>query len=57
LLFGLLKSGALRIEIDPTPFVGLESVTHAVNHLQSGTSIGKVVVDVSRKGGRGFSRL
>ena len=57
MLFGLLKSGALRIEIDPTPFVGLESVTHAVNHLQSGTSIGKVVVDVSRKGGRGFSRL
>lgn len=45
-LFTLLKSGALKISIDPQPFIGLDSVTQAVNHLQGGASIGKVVVDV-----------
>lgn len=43
----LLAGGRLRVEIDPTPFVGLESTARAVAHLQGGKSIGKVVVDVA----------
>ena len=45
-LFELVRSGKMRIEIDPTPFKGLDSVCRAVAHLQGGTSMGKVVVDV-----------
>jgi hypothetical protein len=36
----------MRVEIDPSPFKGLEDVSRAVAHLQGGTSMGKVVVDV-----------
>lgn len=32
----------LQIAIDPTRFVGLESVADAVEHLHSGKSLGKV---------------
>ena len=45
-LFELVRSGKMRIEIDPTSFKGLEAVSRAVAHLQGGTSMGKVVVDV-----------
>jgi NADPH:quinone reductase-like Zn-dependent oxidoreductase len=45
-LFELVRSGKMRVEIDPTPFKGLEAVPRAVAHLQGGTSMGKVVVDV-----------
>lgn len=58
----LLATGRLRVEIDPTPFVGLESTARAVAHLQGGRSIGKVVVDVAanrntREGAIATSRL
>ena len=60
-LFELLRSGILKIEIDPTPFVGLEAVPSAVAHLQGGNSIGKVVVDVrapaSKATSAAFSRM
>ena len=45
--FAVTRRGRLRVEIDPTPFVGLESTARAVAHLQGGKSIGKVVVDVA----------
>ena len=45
-LFELVRSGKMRVEIDPSPFKGLEDVSRAVAHLQGGTSMGKVVVDV-----------
>lgn len=40
----LYYSGALRVLVDPTPFVGVESVSDAVEHLLSGRNLGKVVV-------------
>lgn len=39
-------AGELHVAIDPTPFVGLESIADAGDHLRSGHSVGKVVVDV-----------
>ena len=39
-----LASGELQVAIDPTEFVGVESVVDAVEHLHSGQSRGKVVV-------------
>ena len=41
----LLRSGKIRVEIDPTPFKGLESTPRAVAHLQGGKIHGE--------GGRG----
>jgi len=46
-LYDLYSSGKLKIAIDPTRFVGLESVADAVEHLHSGKSLGKVVVQVT----------
>ena len=43
-LTGLLTSDTLRVEIDPTEFVGVGQIVDAVEHLHSGTSRGKVVV-------------
>lgn len=40
----LYYAGALRILVDPTPFVGVESVADAVEHLLAGRNVGKVVV-------------
>jgi hypothetical protein len=31
-----------QVSLDPTPFIGLESVADAVEHLHSGRSVGKV---------------
>jgi NADPH:quinone reductase-like Zn-dependent oxidoreductase/short-subunit dehydrogenase involved in D-alanine esterification of teichoic acids len=40
------ESGKLHVELDPSRFVGLEAVFDAVEHLQSGKSMGKVFVTV-----------
>jgi hypothetical protein len=45
-LVALHASGQLTIAIDPEIFVGLESATAAVAHLQSGKSLGKVVLQI-----------
>jgi len=36
----------MQVAIDPARFVGIESVADAVDHLYSGNSIGKVVVQL-----------
>ncbi|CAK9232791.1 unnamed protein product [Sphagnum troendelagicum] len=46
-LYNLYSAGDLKITIDPTRFVGLNSVADAVEYLHSGHSIGKVVVQVA----------
>ncbi|TVR20794.1 MAG: alcohol dehydrogenase [Anaerolineaceae bacterium] len=43
-LVGLLQSGELKVQVDPTPFVGVEAVVDAVDYLQSGRNNGKVIV-------------
>jgi len=43
----LLEDGQLVVQLDPKQFLGLESVPDAVEHLQSGASVGKVVVQVA----------
>ena len=45
-LASMHASGQLTIAIDPELFVGLESATAAVAHLQSGKSLGKVVLQI-----------
>ncbi len=52
-LLRLYAGGQLKVALDPTPFCGVESILDAVDHLVSGASIGKVVVDVRpRRGDR-----
>ena len=36
--------GALRVLVDPTPFVGVGAIADAVEHLLAGRNLGKVVV-------------
>lgn len=43
-LLALVREGALRVAIDERPFVGIEAVPDAVEHLHGGRSRGKVVV-------------
>ena len=43
----LYYAGALQVLVDPTPFVGLESVAEAVEHLLAGRNLGKVVVKLA----------
>ena len=45
-VLGLFESGQLTSLVDETPFEGLESVPAAVEHMLSGTTIGKVVVKI-----------
>jgi NADPH-dependent curcumin reductase CurA len=40
----LYYAGALRVLVDPTPFVGVAAVADAVEHLLAGRNLGKVVV-------------
>lgn len=47
-LVDLVLSGKLKVVIDPTRFVGIESCVDAVEHLYSGKSIGKVLVQMAR---------
>jgi len=46
-LYNLYSSGKLKILIDPKKFVGVHSVVDAVEHLHSGNSLGKVVVQLT----------
>jgi NADPH-dependent curcumin reductase CurA len=46
----LYADGQLTVAVDPTRFCGVESILDAVDHLVSGASIGKVVVDVRDSG-------
>lgn len=48
-LAALVAAGKLRVQMDPRRFVGLESVADAVEHLQSGRSVGKVFVQVAEE--------
>lgn len=43
-LMTLFAEGGLHAEIDPTPFVGIEAIPDAVEHLQNGKNAGKVIV-------------
>lgn len=43
-LVGLLQSGQLKVEVDPTEFTGVDAVVDAVDYLQSGVNNGKVIV-------------
>jgi NADPH:quinone reductase-like Zn-dependent oxidoreductase len=45
-ILGWDAEGRLEVAIDPTRFVGLESVPAAVDHLTSSLGVGKVVVDL-----------
>lgn len=38
----------MQVAIDPVQFRGLESVPDAVDHLQAGKSLGKVVVTIAK---------
>ncbi len=51
-LLRLYAQGRLTVAIDPSTFAGLESVPDAVEHLASGKSRGKVVVDLRVEAGR-----
>jgi NADPH-dependent curcumin reductase CurA len=42
----LYYGGRLRVLVDPTPFVGLEQVADAVEHLLAGRNSGKVVIRI-----------
>ena len=46
-MFGLYRSGDLKVHIDETKFAGLEGIYDAVEHLLAGKSMGKVVVEIS----------
>lgn len=52
-LLAMLDAGTIRPLIDPAPFVGLESVPDAVEHLLAGRNLGKVIVDLRTDGIRG----
>ena len=43
-LIGMYQRKELEVFVDPVPFVGLEDVPNAVQHLLSGKNLGKVVV-------------
>lgn len=45
-LLSLYDRGQLRVLVDPTNFIGLESIPRAVNYLLSGQNCGKVVVQL-----------
>ncbi|PNH03759.1 Zinc-binding alcohol dehydrogenase domain-containing protein 2, partial [Tetrabaena socialis] len=46
-LVAMWEGGRLRVALDPRPFRGVGAVFDAVEHLQSGRSVGKVVVQVA----------
>jgi len=45
-LFNLWAAGDLKAMVDPTPFIGLQEAPDAVEHMMSGKSIGKVVLNI-----------
>lgn len=56
-LFDIYSSGILKVNMDPRRFVGLQSVTDAVEYLHSGKSIGKVVVCIDPIVSQAISRM
>lgn len=48
-LFALEESGKLEVVLDAKHFQGIEAVPAAVQHLQSGASSGKVVVQICQE--------
>ncbi|KAI5073037.1 hypothetical protein GOP47_0011050 [Adiantum capillus-veneris] len=56
-LYKLYNDGKLKVAVDPTAFKGLEAVADAVEHLHSGHSIGKVVVQIQSQDMAYQSRL
>ncbi len=48
-LVDLLEAGKLHVAIDPKRFVGIDAVADAVEYLQSGSSSGKVVVQIAKE--------
>lgn len=58
-LCGLVQAGKLAVALDGTAFRGLGSVADAVEHLHSGRSSGKVVVQLSEQlpGGQPAAKL
>jgi NADPH-dependent curcumin reductase CurA len=48
-LFPLYESGQLRVVIDAQPFCGIAQIPDAVEHLLSGRSMGKVVVELNQE--------
>jgi len=46
-LLALVEAGRLQVAVDAAAFVGVGAVADAVDHLQSGASSGKVVVQVA----------
>jgi NADPH-dependent curcumin reductase CurA len=46
-LFDLYRSGALKVTFDDTAFEGVPAIYDAVEHLLSGQSMGKVVVNIA----------
>jgi len=47
-LHALVATAQIEVAIDPTRFVGLESVSDAVEFLHSGKNVGKVVVQIAK---------
>jgi len=45
-LFSMMQDGSLKVSIDSTKFLGLESIPVAAEHMMSGRNIGKTVVDL-----------
>lgn len=45
-LRAVYNEGKLKSLVDDTPFEGLEAVPAAIEHMLSGTTIGKVVVKI-----------
>lgn len=43
-MMALFEAGQLHAHVDPTPFVGIDAVPDAVEHLQTGKNAGKVIV-------------
>lgn len=43
-LLGLIKEGKLKVDVDPTPFQGLEAIPEAIDHMFAKKNIGKLVV-------------
>lgn len=56
-LFDFYSSGKLKVNMDPRRFVGLRSVSDAVEYLHSGKSIGKVVVCIDPTFSQAISKM
>lgn len=45
-LSSMWLQGRLEVSLDPTPFIGVERAADAVEHLQTGNSMGKVILQL-----------